>query len=158
MNLIDNNYISIQTIIPDIKIISESAYFIIGFSEKKSLFYHFWKDEVEEMDEDSFKVEIADVLDILEKVRPTYLLVNDKKRKHFISQDVNDFIVAGFVPIYTNQGLKKIAIVSNEMFTRQIQSEKIVQELENSSGSRGATFMFFIDISLAIEWLQLEEQ
>ncbi len=143
-------------LVPDMKIISRSEHRIVGFSEKHSLLYHEWLESSLDIDDEIFKSQGLEFFEVLEQLRPAYLIANDKKRKLSISSEINEFLVVNFQPIFSHPSMKKVGLVSNEMLSIQGQAESTMEEIKNSSAPKGATSNFFIDVSQAVEWLELK--
>jgi hypothetical protein len=148
-----NDFSQLRSLVPKMKIISESEYRLIGFSEEQSLVYHEWLDDSQDIDDDAFKSETLELFRVLERLRPAYFIVNDKKRKTSISSEINEFLVVNFQPIYSH--MKKVALVSNEKLSIQSQAESTMEDVKNVSESTGAEFNFFIDVRQAVDWIGL---
>ncbi len=148
------DFIQLQKIIPEVKIIIQSNYRFIAYSSNESLLYHEWLEEGTDIDDDIFRSESLLLFEVLQKYRPTFFLVNDKKRKLSISKEINEFLVVNFQPIYAHSSMKKVALISNEMLSIQSQAESTMEDVNNSKVPSEAVFNFFIDITQAIEWLR----
>ncbi len=147
----------ISSTIPDMKIVSESEYRLIAYSEKHGLEYHEWHPDSSEIDDDTFKAETFELMKIIERLRPVYIIANDKKRKISISEEINDFLVGNFQALHSRLALKKVAVISNEQLSIQGQAESTLEELKKDSPDN-AEFRFFIDVGQALDWLGLEKR
>lgn len=150
-----NDFLTLQSLVSDIEVISESEFRQIGFSKEYSLLYHEWFDDSEDIDEAIFMGESAELFEVLRKLRPRYFIPNDRKRKVSLSEDLNDYLVGNFQPIYAHPTMKKVALVNNERLSIQGQAENTMEEVKQSSSASGAEFMFFNDLHQAVKWLGL---
>ena len=151
-----NDFLTITSLIPDLKIISRSEYRVMAFSGRYRLLYHEWFETSLDVDDDVFRSETLELFKALELERPVYFVVNDKKRKTSISDDINEFLVVNFQPIFSHPTMKKVALISNEKLSIQGQAESTMEEVKNMAPPAvGAEFQFFIDVTQAVAWLEL---
>lgn len=151
----NRDFVTISSLIDDLKIISESDYRIIGYSSKYDLLYHEWLESSLDIDDDIFRSESLLLFEIIEHYRPTYFLVNDKKRKVSISEETQEFLVVNFQPLYSHPKMRKVALISNEELSIQGQAESTMEDIDKGTISNTAQFAFFIDVTQAIDWLEI---
>lgn len=149
MGTIDLN--QLKKLIPDIHVISESDYRLVAYSEKKSMVYHEWLETSLEIDDDTFRSEALELFEIMTKLKPDYLLPNDKKRKLSISDEINEFLVVNFQPFYAK--MKKVALVRNEMLSIQGQPEVTMEDVQKATPGGMAEFSFFDNVESAVKWM-----
>jgi len=147
-----SDFLILKSLVPDIKIVSQSEFRIIAYSEKHSLLYHEWLDTFE-IDDDTFKSEGLELFHLIEQLRPACLVPNDKKRKTSISDEINEFLVVNFQPFYSHPSMKKVALVNNEMLSTQGQAETVMEDVKQVSPAEGAQFNFFNGVEQAIKWV-----
>jgi len=148
-----SDYMLVKSLVPEIRIINETEFRLIGYTKEHALLYHEWHAHSEEIDDEIFKSHSLELFQVLEKLRPTYFLVNDKKRKLSISTEINEFLVVNFQPIYSHPTMKKVALVSNELLSIQGQAESTMEDIDKAAKSKGAEFNFFVDVTQAMQWL-----
>lgn len=139
--------------IPDLKEVLRSEYRILCHSEKYSMIYHFWLPDSPEMDDEIFRLEILEVIKALEAIRPSYFLANDRFREIKISEDLNEFLLGNFFPIYGHSSVKKVAMVRSGLLSMQAELETTMEQLNSSVPEQDRTFNFFDDVNPALEWL-----
>jgi len=151
MNTVYSDTNILKSLIPDADIVMETDYRIIVYSKSCSLVYHEWKETSLDIDDDTFKSEALDLFKMMEKLKPDYLLPNDKKRKTSISPEINEFLVVNFQPFYAK--MKKVALVNNEMLSIQGQAEHTMEDVEKATPDGMAQFNFFDSVEQAIKWM-----
>lgn len=153
----NRDFTIVSSLINDIQIVHQSDYGVIGYSPKHEIIYHEWFEDAMEIDDETFKLHSLNLFNILEKYRPVFFLVNDKKRKLSISSEINEFLVMNFQPIYAHPKMKKVALISNEKLSIQGQAENAMEDVDKSTISNTSQFAFFIDVTQAVEWLGLDK-
>lgn len=151
MNTTD--FLQLQAHVPDIKIILETKLRLLAYSEKHSLFYHEWHPDSDEMDEEIYKSETFILFEVLDEYRPTYMIVNDRKRKLKISPELKEFLVENTKTLQALASVKNVAIINNELLSNQGQAESTMDEVKDKSMPNGSQLRYFIDVNLAVRWL-----
>lgn len=141
--------------IPDLTIVLQSEYRILAHSVENSMVYHLWLPDGAEMDEDIFKEEVLEVINEIKILRPAYFLANDKFREIRITEELNEFLLVNFFPIYGHPNVKKVGMIRSSSLSFQSELETAMEELSSSVSEADRTFRFFDDVQPAIDWLMV---
>ncbi len=139
--------------IPDLTIVLQSEYRILAHSVNNSMVYHLWLPDAPEMDEDIFKEEVLEVINQIKIIRPSFFLANDKFREIRITEELNEFLLVNFFPIYGHPTVKKVGMIRSSSLSFQSELETAMEELSSTVSESDRTFRFFDDVEPAIEWL-----
>jgi hypothetical protein len=105
------------------------------------------------MDENIFKEEVLEVINEVKVLRPSYFLANDKFREIRITEELNEFLLVNFFPIYGHPTVKKVGMIRSSSLSFQSELETAMEELSSSVSEADRTFRFFDDVQPAIDWL-----
>ena len=139
--------------IPDLTIVLQSEYRILAHSVENSMVYHLWLPDAPEMDEDIFKEEVLEVINQIKIIRPSFFLANDKFREIRITEELNEFLLVNFFPIYGHPTVKKVGMIRSSSLSFQSELETAMEELSSTVSESDRTFRFFDDVQPAIDWL-----
>lgn len=143
--------------IPDLTIVLQSEYRILAHSVNNSMVYHLWLPDAPEMDEDIFKEEVLEVINQIKIIRPSFFLANDKFREIRITEELNEFLLVNFFPIYGHPTVKKVGMIRSSSLSFQSELETAMEELSSTVSESDRTFRFFDDVEPAIEWLETDK-
>ena len=105
--------------------------------------------ENEDMTEEEYKKDMLSYVNIVEKYKPSKVLIDSSISKFVASPDLQDWTNENIIKRTLLAGLKKNAFVISKDFISQLSSE---QTLEESEGAK-KNIKYFVDKDKALEWL-----
>lgn len=140
---------------PDLDIVLKSHYRVVAYSPNQSLLYHEWLEDNAEMDDETFKSEILLSIKSVEQLRPSFFIVNDKNRQVKFTNELNEFLMYNFMPVYSHTSVKQVLIIRCDFLSMQSELEIMMEEI--SKGEDKSPFKFYDHISQVLGALHQSE-
>lgn len=137
------------------KIVFESKFAIAKFDDEKKLYTLKYLPETENMFDSEWKDLMQKLLIVTDTLKPEYILDDNRKRKYFYSDEIQEWTLSLFLPVWNKNGLKKYVQILPEDIIGQLSAEQIV-EMANINFSDIFENTFVATYEEAVKWLNIQ--
>ena len=130
-------------------LVLEDDFYKLYFEEDKSLNIIQWKSKSKMLRVESFKKQILQCMEVIEKYRPKRVLIDTRDFQYTIVPDVQDWFDEVVFAAYPKYGVEKKAFLTSSDFFTQISLEQHAEPLPE----KAIKVEFFDDMDRAIAWL-----
>lgn len=134
------------------KEIFKSKFIKIFFDQATKVYKSIYLSETENMSDQEWKILMMDVVQVIEKYKPKYILDDNRDRKYDYPPDVQEWTLQLFVDSWNKIGLEKYVQILPTHIIGQITSEQI-HELNNTKFSAQFENKLVTDYESAISWI-----